>query len=546
VTSDEDGDERPADDGLRPDDDVAEHRDAIEDGLLDNADTERDAARAWDGFVGRLEAREQLRIASAEASADARSDLPGSALAPPDEGLIGRLKAAWTTRPLHALEQHKGQRGWEAFAIFELALLAIDTVVERMELGTGATPEEVRDLLAEAAAMRVPEATRELRTEVADGILDVLLQEFATDYGVDDGDGGYTVKRWRPKLLLEIEGENGIQLRATPIAVNVLVSALDVDDIESSQAATHAALESLIKRGRLDLARRRAEDARKLSKTYAEEIRRLVAASRRSVRSVSWDDELRPGLTKAYAHLAERTEAESAMAHRLEEQQEDPATRVKGTKAADVAGVLDLVRDCLSRHRDLHTAVMRAQQELLAHQAEQAFRPPPPVALIDLDRVVLPGLLDIPAGRATMIVEETWSSFAGPVARAVPGLDVMVRRLLQPMQTREPTTGEEVGGDDEEFVAELEARFGRERIERVNEAITDRAASNGRTLLSGVLRVLDDDEDRRLAGLLALAAFDPVAGEDRVVSALAGSPLHKGVVEGDDLVLVPISVGGPR
>ncbi len=516
-----------------------------DDGILDVSETQAQAERTWDGFVARLEARAQPRLDAADRLADARAHMHRPA-APPDAGLVARLKAAWTTRPLHALEQHKGQRGWDAFSPFELALLAVDTVVERMELGSGAPPEEIRDLLADAAALRAPHTTPELQRGVADGVIDALLQEFATDYGADDGNGDYVIKRWRPRLLREIETENGIQLRATPVAVNVLVSALDVDDVESSQAATHAALESLIRRGKLSAARRRADEARKLSKLYAEEIRQLVAASRRSIRSVSWTEQVRPGLTRAYAHLAERAEAESALAHRLEEQREDPAVSLTPTQTADIAAVLDTVRDCLARHRELHTAVMQAQQSLLAHHAEQAFRPPPSLALVDLDREVLDPLLDRAAGEARAAVEAAWSAFAGPVARRVPGLDVLLRRLLQPMQERGPAIGA-VLEEDVELTAELVSRFGRERVERVDDVIVAIcSAGDGRCRLSEVLAQLDEEEDRRLAGLLALAAFDPSAGEDPYVTTGTGAALPPGEIEGDDLLLVALGTGSGR
>lgn len=514
------------------------------DGILDLGETHAAAERAWDGFIAHVEARGQLRLETAEQLADGRAARKPAA-APPDPGLVARLKAAWTTRPLHALEQHKGQRGWEAFSPIELALLAVDTVVERMELGSGAAPEEIRDLLIDAAALRAPHATAELRCEVADGVIDGLLKEFAIDYGADDGDGGYVVRRWRPRLLREIDDGGEIQLRATPVAVNVLVSALDVDDVESSQAATHAALESLIRRGKLSAARRRADEARKLSKLYAEEIRQLVAASRRSVRSVSWSEQLRPGLTRAYAHLAERAEAESALAHRLEEQQDHTERPLEPARAADVAAVLDTVRNCLGRHRELHTAVMDAQRSLLDHQADQAFRPPPSLALVDLDRAVLDPLLDHPAGEARTVVEDVWSAFAGPIAHRFPGLDVLLRRLLQPLQERAAIVGAPLE-DADALVAELASRFDRAQLERVDDAIVACLDGDAEARLSYVLARLDDAEDRRLAGLLALAAFDPAAGDDPYVAAAAGASLPAGDVEGDDLLLVALGLRNAR
>ncbi len=487
----------------------------------------------WDRLDGFLAADEASRAAGELAQLDADALAAGAGtigLTAPDDRLVARFKAAWCTRPLHALEQSKGQRGWERFSPLELGLLAIDIVVEQMELSDGADPEEVRSLLARAAGLQVPGAESGLLRAVADGVLGALLEPLEVTYGAADASGAYVRHRWTDRLMEEIETFDGrFQLRASHAAVNILVGALDLDDLESAMAATTAALESLIKRGRLGVAERRAQDARRLSKTYAEDIRRLVAMTERSVRSVSWDAELRPQLQRAYAHLEDRVSAEAALAHRLEDL---PHDLVAGPQLASIS---DVVQDCLRRHRELHAAVMSSQTTLLDRQAEQAFRAPPALRLVDLDSDVLRPLLDRSVGDAGRIVSGCFAGFVTARPPRVPGLAALLLRLLQPEKDRQPARGETIDDSLPSDLADEVTRFSAKTIEQataIMAGIDDAPAS-----LASLLAQTDDPDVGRVIVLLAAAAFDPELVEGALMSVSSGTRLTNGLIGGDDLTL---------
>lgn len=491
-------------------------------------------------------------------------------IAAPDDQLIARFKAASCTRPLHQLEQRRGQRGWEEYGLFELALQAVDLVVERMELSDGIHPDELREALTAAAALQRPADPSATHAAVADGVLAALLEPLDTQYGTIAASGAYERHAWSTRLVEEIQTFDGaFQLRAGRAAVNVLVGALDLEDLESAQAATEAALESLLARKRFVVALRQANNARRLSKSYAEDIRKLVAAAERSVRNVSWDETIRPQLQAAYAHLDERVTAEATITHRLEDLPDD------ASKGLEVQRVIDALRDCLRRHQELHTAVLHAQQRLLDEQAEQAFRPPPIADLPDLERHVLRPLLGLTLQDAGSVLDAAFASFARPRAPRRPGLGPLLARMLAPERQPASRLGAEIV--DGELDDRLEERFSPEARDAAARAID--AAPDG-SQLSALVEGLDG-EAARLATLIALGAMDP----DVAPSALLATPVASssppvtnasvasssasaaevpaaatpdgelsrrlsfgGSVTGDELLLhrIPSSPGGPR
>lgn len=507
----------------------------------------------WDALDLTLRARE-IGAADAELQQLAFDDAPplgveAPAISAPDDQLIARFKAASCTRPLHQLEQRRGQRGWEAYGLFELALQAVDLVVERMELSDGIHPDELRDALTTAAALQRPDDRSATHVAVAEGVVAALLEPLDTEYGTIGATGAYERLAWSTRLVEEIQTFDGdFQLRASRAAVNVLVGALDLEDLESAQAATEAALESLLARKRFVVALRQANNARRLSKSYAEDIRRLVAAAERSVRSVSWDETIRPRLQMAYAHLDERVTAEATITHRLEDLPDDSST------GPEVQRVIDALRDCLRRHQELHTAVLQAQQRLLDEQAEQAFRPPPVVELPDLERDVLRPLLSLTLRDAGTVLDAAFGSFARPRAPRRPGLGPLLARMLAPERQPAARLGTEIV--DGPLDDRVEERFSDATRDEVAHAI-DAAPDGGR--LSVLVEGLTD-EGTRLATLIALGALDPdvmpgallstpvrpAAGDARPGRSSDAEPL-RGPVTGDELALhrIPASPGGP-
>src|SRR5207249_2333114 len=97
-----------------------------------------------------------------------------------DEARVRRLKSLGLTTPLHELEANKGQRGWDSHNLLELGLIGIDAIADRQELERGATPDEIKTLLARYAREQNPDSDS---AAVAAAVLDALVKTRVLRYG---------------------------------------------------------------------------------------------------------------------------------------------------------------------------------------------------------------------------------------------------------------------------------------------------------------------------------------------------------------------------
>lgn len=463
------------------------------------------------------------------------------------EGSLGRrAKTLACTVPLHDLERAKGSVRGGAFArytMWDLAFVAIDTVTVNMDFERGADEHLVVSTMLPFARAQAPEASEDEHRDVCKWVLDRLIgvgqdRRFVVSYG--DYDGGYVARDYPFNLIREAPGRDGIFLRATDEAINVIVGALD-RDIESAQAAAEAKLDNLVRRNRLSEARDAAEAARIRTVQYVESIRLKLAATERDLRSVDWDA-LSEQLTEALVHVGERTEWEQRiLGHltRTRENAEEPALRRKATI------VIDLLRDCLRRHQQLHRVLLSAREVFLDEQDRQAFVVPAAadVRSYDLHEDLLMPLLAATLADAERPLSRFASAASGLGSIRVGALDSIVEALLAPARERDEL-GEELV-EVELSDTTLPPRFDdgeHELVARLLEAVGPEPVRLS-VLLEGV-------EDRGLAHLLALHAgfaftaplakagptADLVAWSDE--SALPGELAGRLGVRGADLLLV--------
>lgn len=421
------------------------------------------------------------------------------------EGSLGRrAKTLACTVPLHELEQVKGSVRGGAFArytLWDLAFVAIDTVTVHMDFEHGADEALVISKMLPYARAQAPEATDDKHREVCKWVLDRLIgvgedRRFVVSYG--DYDGGYVARDYPFNLIREAPGRDGIFLRATDEAINVIVGALD-RDIESAQAAAEAKLDNLVRRNRLSEARTAAEEARLRTVQYAESIRTKLAATERDLRSVDWQT-LSDHLTEALVHVGQRTEMEQRiLVHlgRTRENAEDASLRRKATI------VIDLLRDCLRRHRQLHRVLHTAREVFLDEQDRQAFVEPAAadVRSYDLHEDLLVPLMGATLAHAAAPLERFFCAAGGLGGVRLGALDSIVESLLAPARERDELGEELVEAQLEDTT--LPPRFHdaeHELVARLLEIVGSEPVRISE-LLAGV-------EDRRLAHLLVLhAAF---------------------------------------
>lgn len=144
-----------------------------------------------------------------------------------------RVKALALTAPLHDLERNKVHRGWEAFDCYDLALATIDTVVDRMGFDSGIRRADLDAAVTEEAARFAPDEDKAHHRDVAIHVIETLIRPQQAVYETaEDG----LRRRFDFRLLDEVDSGDGIYVRATDAAINVLVGALDTD-LESAHEA---------------------------------------------------------------------------------------------------------------------------------------------------------------------------------------------------------------------------------------------------------------------------------------------------------------------
>jgi hypothetical protein len=304
-----------------------------------------------------------------------------------DEALARRAKAMACTVPLHQLEANKGRMRdgeFNAYTVWGLAFVAIDTVTVQMDFDRGAAHEAVIEAMLPYARRQAPDRGEAEHREVCKWVLDELIgtssqREFTVEYG--DWNGEYVRRSFGFQLLAERQAPDGsVYLRATDAAINVLVGALDTD-VESAQAAAEAKLENLVRRGRLSEAQYAAQQARYRTIQLGERIRQDLAATKRNLATVDWSGDVSPRLDGALAHIGERLEVERRIVDNIRETRDRAE---ESEKRAQAAGLIELLDECQNRHMVLQRKLMEARQVFLAEQERQVFAPPASVRLRDI------------------------------------------------------------------------------------------------------------------------------------------------------------------
>lgn len=465
-----------------------------------------------------------------------------------DANIARRAKTLACTVPLHEMEANKGSvRGgaFKGYTMWSLAFIAIDTVCVHMDFDRGADSEMVVRRMLPYAERQAPDASADEHRAVCKWVVDRLIgtgeeRKFKVSYG--DYEAGEYVEREFPfALLTEAPDREGhIFLRATDEAINVLIGALD-RDIQSAQAAAEAKLHSLVKRNRLSDARAAADEARLQTVRLQEHIRQQLVATERDLRNVDWD-RLSEELAEALDHVDARVTTEQTIERHLVETRENTVD-VELRRKATV--VIDLLRDCMRRHRQLHRVLQGAREKFLAEQERQVFAPPTSADLRawDITEDLLLPALALGIGAADRPLTRFFSAASGLRDVRLGALEDVIDTLLAP-----PVAKADLG---EEIVeAELSdvmppPRFTdaeHDAAERIIATIDDTPCRLSE-LLSGVA-------DQNVAQLICLhagyaytaplhgtrAAADLVAHADGVRLPDHIRELHD--IRGDDLVLV--------
>jgi hypothetical protein len=444
-----------------------------------------------------------------------------------DEARVRRLKSLGLTTPLHELEANKGQRGWEAHNLLELGLIGIDAIADRQELEGGATPDDIKVLLARYAHEQNPDTDS---AAVAAAVLDALVKTRVLRYGEYRVPGAHVEHEWPFALIREVDEGRGVHLRATDPAINLLVGALDIDDLESVHAAAETLVAKLIERGRFDDARRAAMDARYRSIQYTERLRQLIADARNSIATVDLQGEVLAAIKDARQHISDRVEVESATLEQLR----TAAERV--SDGAPIEALRAVVNDCLRRHQRLHVHLQHAPEEFERLQVEQGFELGRGIGLPDPEPALLTPTLSLTAADALRVLDVFEAALVPPRPPVALDLGGFIGWLLRAKRTPPEPLGAAI--EETEFAPDPDPdRFDPATRAAVEAMLAD---IDEPVTLSELLDAARDEHGRLAARLLAmrgLAAFAPEEqpDSDTVLLASRAGTLDDAEYAGDEL-----------
>lgn len=456
-----------------------------------------------------------------------------------------RVKALTCTEPLHTLQTNRGRRGWDRFDFYDLGLVAIDAVVDKMGFDTGIGREALDAVLLPEARRFAPELDDHDLKPVVTELVETLIRPNTGEYTspLDE-----VRRRFDFALLVEHESaEGGIYLRATNEAINVLVGGLNTD-IESAQVAAEAMLEHLIRRRRLEDAAKPAREAKIRSIQYSSFVRQVIEETKRDIRRAGWREDVPQRLAEIREHLQDRMRTEERL---LAAMQDTRDTTGRTDLRRQAAALVETVDDCFMRHQELHATSLAAVRVYVEEQDRQVFGRAAMIGAIDLTNEAFLPLLATRIG----IAGDLLASFAerllgfgpGPRSSAVtprlqPRLGLLLHGLLRPPQLREDL-GPELATPEWEMAPDDPTAFSAESwtlAEEVLEKLDPPVRLSTLLAAAEQLHGFDVADLVRLRTLVATAPdLDAVRpGEPSVLAAAAdGRTFRSPSFTGDDLVV---------
>jgi hypothetical protein len=361
-----------------------------------------------------------------------------------DAAVVRRVKAIASTRPLHDLDRNKSSwdgQHWVHYDLLSLGLAVIDQVALAMGISAGILYDDAVRYVAEQAARQHPDGRTEHHRAVGERVIGGLVSDSPHEVRWVDHSGETPVRRVHNYRLLyeQWNADDTVHLRATEAAINVLIDALDIDDIESAQIAAETLIRSLVDRKAFRSAVQVARQARYRTIQYLERIRNIVRDTLIEPDAHDWAAGVPALLNAALDHVVSRIEAETALVQAVQDRRADAADVGARRTANELTAVL---AECRSRHSDLQRHLLGARGQLRRAQDDHFSRPRVSLRRADIESDMVQRMLGAPSGLVAGFGEELLLRFAAPRQRYLPSGDDFLDELLEP--GREPEEGVEV------------------------------------------------------------------------------------------------------
>ena len=230
-----------------------------------------------------------------------------------------------------------------------LALSAIDFVMERSAIESGASPVEIVEHVAADATRVKPNLTDDQSRKVGRVVLDYLAnarnghKAFRIEY-YDAGRGGYSFHDFR-LLALSVAADGSPKFKLARGAQILTLAMLDVAP-EFAREAEAIMIRKAVERGRFKDARTLAQRARMRSIHYQQFIEDRLFQIRRAADRIVWSEEVLPELDEARVHLSERRKHEVAIVESIREH----IAHARGDTRDHLVDLKNTIDECRQRH----------------------------------------------------------------------------------------------------------------------------------------------------------------------------------------------------
>ena len=417
-----------------------------------------------------------------------------------------------------------------------LALSAIDFVMERSAIESGASPAEIVAHVAAEATRVKPSLTDTQSCKVGQVILDHLAnardghKAFRVEY-YDAARGGYSFHDFR-LLALSVAADGSAKFKLARGAQILTLAMLDVAP-EFAQETEAIMIRKAVERGRFKDARTLAQRARMRSIHYQQYIEERLFQVRRAADRVVWSEEVLPELDEARMHLSERRKHEVVIVESIREH----IAHARGDTRAHLVDLKNTIDECRQRHAALFERVMTASEEFRKFQVN-AFRARRTQNVPDLEERILIPLLAAPMNAVAEMSDEIGIAFAAPTPPRLFDLALLFEIVTQP-RFRRDAAGEH---DERDLVviAPVPPEFDDNEIEEAQEWLVHEISTRTRLDMASAISAAEQqglaDSTLRCVLFLMLRSWCPQDDPLGVIASIDGTIAH-GRVAGDNLVL---------
>ncbi len=388
-----------------------------------------------------------------------------------------------------------------------LAQRTIDLVVASMGISRDISEDAVIDALTAFAERMSPGISTSDARYAAEFVYRHLLNapdDFARFTFTGVGEDG--VPRPFTFDLLKLEPtEDGVSVSASAEAINVFLSALDLDATDT-EAAIAVMLERQLADGRLDAARVSAEAAGETSRRVAASISILLEDIGRDVTSIDWND-LRDQVSAARHHIAGRIVDDN----RLLEHAASGLDADEAEVRAESGRIIELLEGCKALHLDLQQRILPVHKRFLSAQGEQRLARRPRLRLLSIRTQLFEPVLALPAQLATVVTDVFVVNAFGVRGRRLARLNDLIDGLLAPPRSYVPREIDAEVPDADDGAADPQS-YSNATIAAAGEILS--VARRTPTLLSDLLTLARSRQDPELADLLVLACLWAFAPEE--------------------------------